>query len=58
MAEIETLTDKEKMFLKYLFQIGAAMVSSSAEIILYDDDYNSFDFNDLWSLAQKFGIDL
>lgn len=58
MAEIETLTDKEKMLLKYLFQIGGAMTASNSEILLYDEDYNSFDFNDLWSLAQKFGIDL
>ena len=52
------LTEKEKMLLKYLFQIGGAMTASNSEILLYDEDYNSFDFNDLWSLAQKFGIDL
>lgn len=58
MAEIETLTDKEKMLLKYLFQIGAGMVSSSAEILLYDEDYDSFEYGDLWKLAGKLGIDL
>jgi hypothetical protein len=55
---MENLTDKEKKLLKYLFQIGAVMVSSSAEILLYDDDYNSFMFSDLWNLATKFEIDI
>ena len=55
---MEELTNREKALLKFLFKIGEAMTSSNAELKIVDEDYFSFDINDLWRLAQKIGFDI
>lgn len=60
MAEIESLTDKEKAILKYLLKIGDTMACPLNGIrfrIVYkeDENVNSYEIRDI---AKKLGIDL
>lgn len=55
---METLTDKEKEFLKYLLNVAYYMVSSSYGFNVVDEEYEKFGYGDLVRLAEKLGIDL
>ena len=60
MADIETLTDKEKAILKYLLKIGDTMACPLNGIrfrIVYkeDENVNSYEIKEI---AEKLGIDL
>ena len=48
-------TDKEKKFLKLLFNIGNKIIETANGY--YEINYESFDRNDLFQLAEKVGIE-
>ena len=55
---MENLTDREKDFLKYLFDVAYHIISSSYGFNVVDEEYDKFSYGDLVRLAEKFGIDL
>lgn len=58
MAKIETLTDREKEFLKYLLNVAYHIVSSQHGFNVVDEEYEKFSYDDLVRLAIKLGFDL
>lgn len=48
-------TDTEKAFLTMLFNIGHEIIKTADGY--YDINYVTFDYNDLFKLAEKLGID-
>lgn len=48
-------TDTEKAFLRMLFNIGNEIIKTTDGY--YDINYVTFDYNDLFKLAEKLGID-
>lgn len=58
MADVETLTDREKDFLKYLLNVAYHIVSSQYGFNVVDEEYEKYSYGDLVRLAEKLGIDL
>jgi len=48
-------TDTEKAFLRMLFNIGHEIIKTADGY--YDINYVTFDYNDLFKLSEKLGVD-